>query len=114
MSLQDEGTVSYEEIYDRCDSRVQHVLRYFEFGHLPPELQAISKPFADLAYRHAAVLDGPELTVGLRKLLEAKDCMVRAALDAPAGVDPRPDFTRSHPLRWVPWVAGFPRGRATG
>jgi hypothetical protein len=25
--------------------------------------------------------DGPELTVGLRKLLEAKDCFVRAALD---------------------------------
>jgi hypothetical protein len=26
-------------------------------------------------------LEGAELTVGLRKLLEAKDCMVRAALD---------------------------------
>ena len=25
--------------------------------------------------------DGPELTAGLRKLLEAKDCFVRAALD---------------------------------
>jgi hypothetical protein len=25
-------------------------------------------------------LDGPELTVALRKLLEAKDCAVRAAL----------------------------------
>jgi hypothetical protein len=24
--------------------------------------------------------DGPELTAGLRKLLEAKDCFVRAAL----------------------------------
>jgi hypothetical protein len=30
----------------------------------------------------ASRLDGPELTVGLRKLLEAKDCMVRAALPA--------------------------------
>lgn len=27
--------------------------------------------------------DGPELTAGLRKLLEAKDCFVRAALDKP-------------------------------
>lgn len=26
--------------------------------------------------------DGPELTAGLRKLLEAKDCFVRAAVDA--------------------------------
>lgn len=25
--------------------------------------------------------DGPELTAGLRKLVEAKDCFVRAALD---------------------------------
>ncbi|PRY56421.1 hypothetical protein B0I28_10970 [Glycomyces artemisiae] len=29
----------------------------------------------------AALPDGPELTAGLRKLLEAKDCFVRAALD---------------------------------
>jgi hypothetical protein len=29
-----------------------------------------------------ALPDGPELTAGLRKLLEAKDCLVRAALDA--------------------------------
>ena len=28
--------------------------------------------------------DGPELTVGLRKLLEAKDCFVRAAIEAEA------------------------------
>jgi hypothetical protein len=27
--------------------------------------------------------DGPELSAGLRKLLEAKDCFVRAGLDAP-------------------------------
>lgn len=27
--------------------------------------------------------DGPELTAGLRKLLEAKDCFVRAALGSP-------------------------------
>jgi hypothetical protein len=26
--------------------------------------------------------DGPELTAGLRKLLEAKDCLVRASLDS--------------------------------
>lgn len=28
-----------------------------------------------------ALPDGPELTAGLRKLLEAKDCFVRAALE---------------------------------
>lgn len=36
----------------------------------------------DLAYRLFTNLkDGPELTAGLRKLLEAKDCFVRASLD---------------------------------
>lgn len=58
-----------------------HLLRYFTYDHLPEHLQAISKPFSDLAYYMVnAMPDGPELTAGLRKLLEAKDCFVRAAL----------------------------------
>jgi hypothetical protein len=56
------------------------VLRFFAFDHLPPKLQEISQPFAELAERVAHELDGPEATVCLRKLLEAKDCAVRAAL----------------------------------
>lgn len=61
-----------------------HLLRYFKFGHLPERLKAVSAPFADLANQLADGLpDGPEKTVGLRKLLEAKDCAVRAALDTP-------------------------------
>lgn len=61
------------------------IARYFEYDHLPPHLQAISKPCHDLAVAMTDDLfDGPELTVGLRKLLEAKDCFVRAALDRAA------------------------------
>jgi hypothetical protein len=56
------------------------VLRFFAYEHLPLHLREISKPFSDIAYDMATWLEGPELTVGLRKLLEAKDCMVRAAL----------------------------------
>lgn len=57
------------------------LLRYFEYAHLPPELQAISQPLHDLAWQMAERLPAcAELTVGLRKLLEAKDCFVRAAL----------------------------------
>jgi hypothetical protein len=33
---------------------------------------------------NALPTDSPELTAGLRKLLEAKDCFVRAALDSEA------------------------------
>jgi hypothetical protein len=58
------------------------VAKHFAHAHLPVHLQAISKPCHDLAEVMIRELpDGPELTAGLRKLLEAKDCFVRAALD---------------------------------
>lgn len=59
------------------------LLGFFTFEHLPPLLQAISAPCHDLAFDMATTLpDGPELTAGLRKLLEAKDAFVRQALVA--------------------------------
>lgn len=60
---------------------VQHLLNLFEYEHLPQYLQSVSKPFSDMAHQMSNSLHGgPELTVGLRKLLEAKDCMVRQAV----------------------------------
>lgn len=58
------------------------ILRYFEYSHLPDHLQEVSRPFYLLAHEFAGEeeLQGAELTTGLRKLLEAKDCIVRAAL----------------------------------
>lgn len=57
------------------------IMKYFEFGHLPEHLQAVSKPFGELAENlNADLPDGAEKSAGLRKLLEAKDCMVRASL----------------------------------
>lgn len=57
------------------------ILRYFEYKHLQdPKLRDISNKFTVLAYDLADELEGPELTAGLRHLLEAKDCAVRAAL----------------------------------
>ncbi len=56
-------------------------MKYFEFKHLPEHLQTVSRPFGELAEQMNADLpNGPEKSAGLRKLLEAKDCMVRAAL----------------------------------
>ena len=55
--------------------------QFFSYEHLPPHLQAVSKPFCDLA--HSIVTTYPansERTAGLRKLLEAKDCIVRATI----------------------------------
>lgn len=63
---------------------VEALLRYFAWQHLPGHLQAVSRPFGELAEHMADTLpSGPELTAGLRKLLEAKDCAVRAVLDPP-------------------------------
>lgn len=63
------------------------LLQFFVFDHLPPHLQEISRPFAILAHQLvggplatgvAPLPRNPERTVALRKLLEAKDCAVRA------------------------------------
>lgn len=77
------------------EPRRDYMLQFFEYAHLPVQLQAVSKPFCELAY---AIVNGdnnaesgtvtiggplpsnPERTVALRKLLEAKDCAVRAVL----------------------------------
>lgn len=65
---------------------VAHVLRYFSYGHLPPHLQDISAKFHELANELAATqMQGQELTVALRKLLESKDAAVRNAVDYALG-----------------------------
>lgn len=61
---------------------VKAILQFFKFTHLPPHLQDVSRPFCELAHDVAAKYEGPEATVCLRKLLEAKDCAVRAELSA--------------------------------
>jgi len=63
------------------------IIKYFAYEHLPANLQEVSKPIGDLAQLLDALLpDGPEKTTGLRKLLEAKDCFERQALDKPVEV----------------------------
>lgn len=73
----------------------EHILQFFAYAHLPAHLQAVSRPFCDLAHAivkgdnvpesgtvtiGAALPRNPERTVALRKLLEAKDAAVRAVL----------------------------------
>lgn len=57
------------------------IMKYFAYEHLPDHLQNVSRPIGDVARQMDDLLpDGPEKTAGLRKLLEAKDCLVRARL----------------------------------
>ena len=64
----------------------ERMLEHFKFAHLPEHLASVSKLFAELAVVLAENLDsdkpivGAEVTTGLRKLLESKDCFVRARI----------------------------------
>jgi len=56
-------------------------IKYFIYEHLSGELRDVSKKVAELAFYMENILpDGPEKSAGMRKLLEAKDCFVRAML----------------------------------
>lgn len=80
-------------------NQLDPIMQFFSYKHLPTHLQAVSKPFSDLAHKlvgvnengnlqaegsgdvtHLPVPRNPERTVALRKLLEAKDAAVRAVL----------------------------------
>lgn len=55
------------------------ILQHFEYEHLPPNLRMISAQFHDLAWSTANNRPfDPETVKCLDKLLEAKDCAVRA------------------------------------
>lgn len=57
------------------------MLRFFKYDHLPPHLQAVSEPWCKLASHVVDTLPrNAERTAALRKLLEGKDCAVRALL----------------------------------
>lgn len=59
-------------------------IQFFEYSHLPAHLQEVSKAVHELAHQMENTLpDGPEKSAGMRKLLEAKDCFVRAILSMP-------------------------------
>ncbi len=59
------------------------IMKYFKYQHLPHgKLREVSSALCSIAeVMNQDLPDGPEKTTGLRKLLEAKDCFVRAALE---------------------------------
>lgn len=61
------------------DNITDPLLQHFKWKHLPPHLQLASKSFAVQAANLVKTTPrNPERTAALRKLLEAKDCAVRA------------------------------------
>jgi len=82
---------------------VNHLLALFSYSHLAPELQAVAKPFSDLAHEIAKVRDeafeewkrsnfsigvseanivSDQTEMAIRELMVAKDAAVRAAVFA--------------------------------
>ena len=63
------------------DISTETMLKWFAYDHLPRSLQNMSRSFSQLAVEVCERCHpGPERTVALRKLLEAKDAAVRAKL----------------------------------
>ena len=57
------------------------MLQFFAYDHLPERLRNVSAPFGEMARHIVETLPrNPERRVALRKVLEAKDCAVRALL----------------------------------
>ena len=55
---------------EKQDKPSYPILRFFVWEHLPPHLQAVSKPFGELAHKLAEELPkDAETSVALRKLL---------------------------------------------
>ena len=61
--------------------KAERMMKWFEYKHLPPALGVVSAAFYNLAETVVLTIEpGPERTVALRKLLEAKDAAVRAKM----------------------------------
>ena len=56
------------------------IMQFFGYDHLPMSVRLVSKAFHDLAHEMLKLPRNAERSVALRKLLEAKDAAVRAAL----------------------------------
>lgn len=59
-----------------------YLMKYFKNDHLPKHLKVVSEKFSEVArYIEVMLPECAESSAALRKLLESKDCAVRAALD---------------------------------
>lgn len=72
----------YDSILEGRHPGVVSIMAFFAWGHLPPNLMTPSRLVSEVAWEMVDnIPDSPELVAGLRKLLESKDCFVRATLE---------------------------------
>jgi len=57
-------------------------MNHFTYKHLPPHLAKVSEGICDVAVEmNESLPNCAEKSAGLRKLMEAKDCFVRAKIE---------------------------------
>ena len=82
------------------------LLEYFSYDHLPPGRRQVSEMFHDLARNivneAGSGTDMAELTAGLRKLLECKDCIVRCGIHKTIASDHLVNITINQYPHYVP------------
>lgn len=77
-----ESSGVFHYTFDKELKMEERMMKWFEFEHLPEHLKVVSIKFYEVACSLCALVEaGPERTVALRKLLEAKDAAVRAKLN---------------------------------
>jgi len=71
-------TTTSDDLWLSRHPSVRHFQPHFKFDHLPEHLQPLSATFHTAAVNLLRLCkeDGPELTVALRKLFEAKNSAV--------------------------------------
>ena len=65
-----------------ASDEAEKLLKFFESDHLPEDLRKPAGDCANLARAMFNLPDNEEKVAGFRKLLEAKDCFVRAVIQA--------------------------------
>jgi hypothetical protein len=79
-SVEDNLRRAYGDLPETPPEPLPAIMQFFGYQHLPVHLQAISKPFYDLAHVILCLPNNAERAVSLRKCLEAKDAAVRAKI----------------------------------
>jgi len=70
---------------------IERTRLFIGYDHVPEKMVDITAPISELAHKMEKLLpDNPQRALGMQKLLEAKDCFMRARLTTeltPLGTD---------------------------
>lgn len=82
MTTKADRVAAMRAAYGNRHPALLDALTFLDWEHLPSPLREVSQPFAALADQLVRTVteDSAQLTMAVHRLIEAKDCAVRAAL----------------------------------